>query len=339
MDPRPEFVIYIQATSPDTSVQEFLAGNIDVTSIDYLNQQVVASQYQETVSFNFPDPCPRGFYFNAASPTGLFATPEGRWALSHLIDRETISQTIWQPSSRAASYPWADYPGWQPWAPAEIVGKYDFSFNTQLAGQMLDQLGATMQGDTRVLNGQPLQLNMITPSQTTGPEYQIGQSFAQTAREVGLDIQVRSLPGSAWGDAFHTGQYDILCAWVCGMQFDPNQLYRGFHSRNFKPVGERNNQGGDQGSARMQIPELDAIIEQLDLANPEDPAAKTLFDQGLDIYLKHLPAAPSIQTVYPFMYNTRYWTGWPTEDNPYTIPANWWGQFMFVFGTVQPAGA
>ncbi len=39
------------------------------------------------------------------------------------------------------------------------------------------------------------------------------------------------------------------------------------------------------------------------------------------------------------MYNTRYWTGWPTEDNPYTIPANWWGQFLFVIGTIKPAGA
>ncbi len=336
LDPAPQFVLYIQATSPDTSVQEFLAGNVDVTGIDYLNQQVVASQYQETTSFSFPDPCPRGFFFNAESPSGLFETAEGRWAMSHLIDRETIAQTIWQPSSRPATYPWADYQGWQPWAPAEVVSKYDFSFNPEKAGQMLDALGATRQGDTRVFNGQPLALTMITPAQTTGLEYQIAQSFAATAKEIGLDIQVKSLPGSAWGDAYETGQWDLDSHWVCGFQFDPNQLYDDFHSRNFVPIGERANQGNQ---TRTQVQELDAIIERLEVANPEDPAAKPLFDQGLDIFLEHSPCFASIQTIYPFMYNTRYWTGWPTEDNPYTIPANWWGQFLFVFGTVQPAGA
>ena len=38
-------------------------------------------------------------------------------------------------------------------------------------------------------------------------------------------------------------------------------------------------------------------------------------------------------------YNTAYWTGWPSEEDPYTIPANWWGQFMFVIGRLQPSGS
>jgi peptide/nickel transport system substrate-binding protein len=335
LDPAPQFVLYIQSTSPDTSVQEFLAGNVDVTGIDYLNQQVVQSQYQDTATFSFPDPCPRGFFFNADSPSGLFATPEGRWAMSYLIDRQTIAETIWQPSSRPAAFPWADYAGWSPWAPDEIVSKYDFSFSVEKANAALDALGATREGDTRVFNGKPLALTMITPAQTTGLEYQIAQSFAGTAKEAGLDIQVKSLPGSAWGDAFDTGQWDLDSHWVCGFQFDPNQLYGDFHSRNYKPVGQRTE--GNSGT-RVQIKELDAVIEKLDVASPEDEANRPTFDQGLDLFLKHSPAFATIQTIYPFMYNTRYWTGWPSEEDPYTIPANWWGQFMFVIGAIQPAG-
>ncbi|MEJ7902035.1 MAG: hypothetical protein WKF63_09310, partial [Thermomicrobiales bacterium] len=96
---------------------------------------------------------------------------------------------IWQPSSRPATYPWADYEGWQTWAPEEVMSQFDLTFNVDKANELLDALGATERdGDTRILNGQPLRLTMITPAQTTGLEYQIGSSFANTAREAGIDI-------------------------------------------------------------------------------------------------------------------------------------------------------
>jgi len=336
--PVPEYVMYRQASEVDAAVQEFLAGNVDISGpIDYLNQEVIASQYDQTARFSFPDPCTRGFYFNIDSPTGLFATPEGRWAMSHLIDREVIGSTIWQPPSRPATYPWADYEGWQTWAPDEVMSQFDLTFNVDKANELLDAMGATERdGDTRILNGQPLRLTMITPAQTTGLEYQIGSSFANTAREAGIDIELKSLPGSAFGDAYNTGDYDLTCHWVCGMQFDPNQLYGGFHSREYVPVGERAE--GDQASARLQSPELDALIEQLDTIDVEAEASKPTFDEALTVFMTELPAVASIQTTYPMFYNTAYWTGWPSAEDPYTIPANWWGQFMFVIGNLQPAG-
>jgi peptide/nickel transport system substrate-binding protein len=360
LDPKPNYVMYVQATSVDTSVQDFLAGNTDVPSLDFLNQEMVASQTDKVARFAFADPCPRGFYFNCESPSGLFSTPEGRWAMSHLIDREVIASTIWQPASRAATFPWADYDGWTPWATPEIMAKYDMTFNVDKANEMLDALGATRDGDTRQLNGKPLQLTMITPAQTTGLEYQIAVSFAETAKQAGIDIQVKSLPGAAFGDAYAIGDYDMTCHWVCGMQFDPNQLYGGFHSRNHQPMGQRIDEGGDQGKARLQDPEFDAIIEVLDDVNPDEamnptaagaaaspvagasPVAKidvrAEFDKGLDRFMTLLPCVPSIQTTYPVMYGTTYWTGWPTDDNPFAIPTNWWGQFLFAVAALQPSG-
>ena len=339
LDPKPEYVMYVQATSVDTSVQDFLAGNTDNPSMDYLNQEAVAAQKEDVARIAFADPCPRGMYFNIESASGLFATPEGRWAMSHLIDRETIASTIWQPATRPATYPWADYAGWAPWATPAIVDKYDFTFDPAKANALLDALGSTMDGDVRSFNGKPIQLTCVTPAQTTGIEYQIAVSFAETAKEAGIDVVVKSLPGSAWGDAYAVGDYDISCHWVCGFQFDPNQLYNGFSSRWYKPLGTRIDDGGDQARARLQDPELDAIILKLDDASPEDPANRADFDAGLDRFLMQLPAVATVQTVYPQIYNTQYWTGWPTDENPFAIPTNWWGQFLFAVGALQPTGA
>jgi peptide/nickel transport system substrate-binding protein len=339
LDPKPEYVMYIQSTSVDTSVQDFLAGNTDNPSMDYLNQEMVASQKEDVARINFADPCPRGMFFNTESASGLFATPEGRWAMSHLINREVIASTIWQPSTRPASFPWADYEGWTPWATPEIVDKFDFSYDPAKANELLDALGSTMDGDTRMFNGKPLQLTVATPARTDGLEYQIAVNFAESAKEAGIDVVAKSLPGSAFGDAFSVGDYDMTSTWVCGFQFDPNQLYSGFHSRYYQPLGTRIDTGGDQARTRLQDPEFDAIIEKLDVADPEDPASRPDFDAGLERFLTDLPAVATIQTVYPQIYNTQYWTGWPTDDNPFAIPTNWWGQFLFAVAALQPTGA
>ena len=47
--------------------------------------------------------------------------------------------------------------------------------------------------------------------------------------------------------------------------------------------------------------------------------------------MAELPSVPLIQTIYGFPCNSAYWKGWPTSDNMYTVPFNWWGQFLFVF--------
>jgi peptide/nickel transport system substrate-binding protein len=55
------------------------------------------------------------------------------------------------------------------------------------------------------------------------------------------------------------------------------------------------------------------------------------------MFMGQAPAVPIIQTIYPMMFNTAYWTGWPTADNPYTIPVTWWSHFLFAIGSLQPA--
>jgi len=341
LDPAPGYVVYLQQTAVDAAVQAFLAGDVDVTSADYLNQQVIASQDQNTSSFQFPDPCPRGVWFNADSPSGIFASPEGRWAFSHLIDRETIAKTVWQPETVAASYPWANYAGWTKWAPDSVMSKYDMSFSTDKAVELLTKLGATKNGDTMEFNGKPISLTMITPVTTSSPEYQIGQTIVQAAQSIGIAIDLKSLPGSAFGDAFALGEWDVTSHWICGMQFDPDQLFTNFHSKYYVPIGTRSVNGGDPGSTRFKNADFDKIIDQMDDVNPDDPKNEDLFFQGLDMFMQLLPCTPVIQTIYPFMFSTQYWTNWPDQSKmaEATIPANWWGQFLFTIGNLKKAGS
>jgi peptide/nickel transport system substrate-binding protein len=131
------------------------------------------------------------------------------------------------------------------------------------------------------------------------------------------------------------GDYDLTSHWLCGVALDPAQLYSKFLIRQYKPIGER--ALPDNNETRTQIPELNDVALQLEQVNPDDTANKALFDQGLEAFMKNLPAMPSIQTTYPFAFGNQYWSNWPTAENNYSVAANWWAQFLFVIGGVQPA--
>ena len=336
LDPKPQYAVYRQALTPDASVQEFTRGNTDITnSIDYLLQQSFKTSYKDWVQVIAADVCPRGVWLNQDSPSGLFQTAEGRWAMSLLLDRETIAKTIWQPASRPAKYPWADWSANDKFVAPEIQKKYDLVFDPQRAGQLLDGIGARLVGDTRQLNGKPLALTCITPVEVGKNEYQIGQSLAENAKKVGIDIQIRSLVGTPFDDAYNLGQYDLTSHWLCGAALDPGQLYTYFEERFYQPIGTRTTQGN---ATRTRIPALSEIAAKINKSDPSDPASKPLFDQGLEVFMKNLPALPVIQTVFPIAYNTTYWKGWPTDDNLYNVPQWWWQQFIFVLGKIQPTG-
>jgi len=336
-DPKPEYVIVRQFLPPDAEVQEFTSGNVDIPSLPYLNMQAIGDSYKSWQEFDFADPCPRGIWLNQDASSGIFQKPEGRWALSYLVDRDTIGSTIWSPATPAAQYPWASYSINDRWTNGDIQAKYPLGFDLDKAGQLLDSIGATMNGDKRQLDGKDLSLTMITPVNVGDPEYQIGTLIADNAKKIGIDIQVKALPGTPFTDAYSLGDYDLTSHWLCGVALDPNQLYGKFLIRQYKPVGTRTPQ--DNNETRTQVQELNDIALQLEQVNPDDASNKALFDQGLEAFMKNLPAMPSIQTTYPFAFSTQYWNNWPTADNNYNIAANWWAQFLFVIGTVTPAAA
>jgi peptide/nickel transport system substrate-binding protein len=339
-DPKPNFIIVRERLPTDAAVQEFLRGNIDIPNqdtVNYLSQQQIMAQDKDNVQLFFADPCPRGLYINSKGPTanGLFEKAEAHWALSYLIDRDKIGKTIWQPPSPAAAFPWANWKSNEKWSDKAIGDKYALTYDPDKAAQLLDSIGAKKEGDTRVFNGKKLELNMITPQIPTGAEYQIGDTIAREAGKIGLKINLRYL--QTWSDAYQTGQFDISDHWICGNVFDPFQLYQQYLERDFKPIGTRT-QGG-HNETRTDDKALNDIALKLENLDPKDPKNMPAFNQGLEAYMQYLPSTPIIQTTYPFLYSTKYWSGWPTQDNQYTIGACWWGQFLFVYGKLQPTGA
>ncbi len=338
LDPEPEFVIFQStAQSQDAASQAFRRAEFDVGSLDEEHAKLLRSEgYKNLITTPFHDPCPRALWLNSDPARGIMGDPRMHWVISYLVDREKIGNTVWPVKTPAAQYPWADYDGNDKWEIPGVADKHKLEFNPERAAELLDEMGATKGGDgKRMWKGKPASVEVITPVEVDGAEFIIGQLVVQELKKLGVTASVRSYSGSVHSEKWERGQFDISSQWVCNMSWDPNQLYNHLQSRYAKKVGV-NAVGRNQ--VRLRDTELDRLSRQLDNMDPESAQAKPLLEQALEEYYTTLPVIPVIQTAYPAYYNTTFWTGWPTENDVYQVPNNWWGQFMFVIGKLKATG-
>jgi peptide/nickel transport system substrate-binding protein len=339
-DPAPEYVIYQSDRSSeakDQASQAFKRAEFDVGSLDEEHAKILRSEgYKYLITTPFHDPCPRGLWPNNDPSRGIISDPRMHWVVSYLVDREKIGKTVWPVETPPAQYPWADYEGNKKYENAAIAQKYKLEYDPAKAARLLDDMGATKGSDgKRMWKGKPASVEVITPSPVDGAEYIIGKLVSDELKKLGVASSIRSYSGSVFTDKYQRGEFDLTSDWLCRMSQDPNQLYSWLKSRYAQPIGKN---AADKNIPRYRNPEMDKLSNQLDNLDPESPEAKPLMEQALTEYYETLPCIPVIQTAYPAYYNTAFWTGWPTEENLYQVPNNWWGQFMFVIGKLKPTG-
>ncbi len=339
MDPAPKYVVYRTAPSADADIQQFKQGQTDVAGAAGAYQLVdaaIKSGYKNAMITKMVDPCERAIYVNCDKSRGILADPRMRSVISAMVDRKKIGTSIWPVDVPAAVYPWPDYPNNKKWEVPSVAANYDLSYNPGRAAKLLDQMGTKVGSNgMRTYQGKPLSYEIITPVTTSDPEYFIAQLLAADLKKVGIDASAKTLSGSVYSERVDKGQYDIRSEWLCGEVYDPWELYNQYKSAYYVPVGKVATKGDN---IRLKDPALDQDVAKLGTLDPTDPKAKPVFTTALNDWYKAMPSIPSVQTTYTHQFNTSYWKGWPSDDNLYMVPNNWWGQFLFVIGSLKATG-
>jgi peptide/nickel transport system substrate-binding protein len=338
-DPKPEYVVYRSAPVMDSDAEEFKRAATDLGSMDFTHMKAIqdGGYKNMVIETAFRDPCPRALWINSDPSKGAFADPRFHWAMSYVLDRKKIGEVIWIIKTPPAQYPWADYKSNSQWENDAIAKQYALTYDPQKAASLLDELGIKAGSDgKRTYQGKPFAFEIMTPALVGNPEYQIGQLAADEFKKLGVDVTVRSYANPVWTQKYNTGDFDVSSTWLCGVSFDPDQLYTLFEIKRAAKIGETAVNGNQ---IRLHDTDLDDDATKLDVVDPTAASSKDLFTKALGDYMKALPAIPIIQTTYPAAFNTTYWTGWPSDDNLYHVPLNWWGQFKFVIANLKPTGA
>ena len=78
------------------------------------------------------------------------------------------------------------------------------------------------------------------------------------------------------------------------------------------------------------------ISDELYAIGPDAPGAAELYEEGINILLREMLAAPAVEKMFVQTFSTSYWTGWPSEDYMYHVPYIWWPEFIFVLFQIKP---
>lgn len=336
-DPGPKYTVWQTSPPPEAEIQDIADNYID-HSHSYTSDAKLLRRTQDlnkaVVLAPWRDPCPRGIWFNCAKYP--LSKPEVRWALHHCIDKKKAAETLYPWPTVPATYHWADWDANKKFDFSDVLKEFDLEFNVATANKILDDLGFKKGADgIRVDDkGAKMEYSILVPQVGVTGEYPIALDFAENLGKAGIKASVKWLEYPPFNDARELGTFDITSHWWCGNWQEPPYTYASYLVEQLKPVNERATAGN---WPRVNDPELDKLVKQMEGMSPDDPKIMDVYKQAFRVWMKNLPAVPVVQTTFVMPFNTKYWKGWPDEKNIYAVPFTWWPEFQFVLYKVTKA--
>lgn len=339
--PAIERIVYVPATV-EAMPQLYISNALDTgRNLEVGNFEAARAQNPNLVSWNeegpawgFPNGCTYRLTFNNQRPP--FDEPDLHRAINHAIDREQYIQLAYEGSTLPGVAPLAPWGSIQEeYVPQlqDIYDKYNLDDpDPEKTAEFMTSAGYELNDDGFwARDGQVLQLSIQVQPQNPG-----GPVLVQQLRNAGFDATIDTIQSAAFIDNARSGEFD-LHLWVhCGSAYDPWQTLEHYHSQYSAPPGE--SVAGLRTYTRYENPELDVILDEMEtmVPSPDDPAYVDLVRQALDIYFRDLPDISIGYENQAFTFNTTYWTGYPSAENPYTHPVPPWEGFNLIIHTLQP---
>jgi len=319
--PGPRYIVHRIYLSNEQAILDLMQGNVDWSGI-FIPQ--IWTLFSKGVGTYYSSPP----YFRPHQIVVLYINnqveelkdPVLRKAIAYAINYNELINKAWYGYTEQASVSlvFGIYPEQRKWINTTLAREYwgnDLALvatNQDLARQLLDQAGyRDIDGDgfRETPSGKKLSLTIMVPSGWT--DWMLAaELIAASLRNIGLNAQ--SVPvdyGAYWGN-INSGSYTLLIGWTTTMNFaHPWEMYRyTLDPRLTPPTG---NWGWYNNSA---------IISLL-----ENSAKAVTYEEKMKYYTEiqriiyeEMPVIPLVYAPQWYSYNTKYWVGWPNENNP------WW---------------
>ena len=108
-------------------------------------------------------------------------------------------------------------------------------------------------------------------------------------------------------------------------------------STRITPVGTSTATQGSADIVRFKSPALDNIIVNLGKLLPDDPQALELGRSAIQTWVENMNTLVTVSFKKFITIDERYWTGWPTSENPWSSPEYWFMHARFTLQGLVPA--
>lgn len=303
--PAPRYQVWLKRPEPDVAVFEWEAGNYDLGRIPFQMMTRMMSNNSYIKPLVHPDPCPRGLVFNVEIEP--LNDPLFRRALGLLVNRQAVANLANVPSY-VTPVLWPNTGEIdERFYDAAAAEEFDVTtFDPEKAVQLLDEAGYELVDGVRLdKSGNPISLDALYID-VGNPAWTVwAWLLSEQAGKVGIEVNPRLLDIPTFFAQGPIGEFDILFRWFCTAPSDPTGMYAPLHSDYAVPIGESSS--GIPG--RYQNPEMDAIIDQIAVGDPADPATQELFRQAYRIWAEEQPYLSLFGENEGVVANNKHWTG------------------------------
>lgn len=142
------------------------------------------------------------------------------------------------------------------------------------------------------------------------------QIMSNNLKAIGMDVTVNAISFNAYYSALQLGNFDAAISWT-NPGPTPFFLYNSLlNSHNTAAVGKTASSNWE----RWSDPTTDKLLNQY--ATSADPNVQQTALAGIQkVMVEQLPSIPLVYGATWNEYSTRRFTGWPSADNPYAMPA------------------
>jgi len=286
------------------------------------------------------DPCPRMLTLNTT--IAPWDRKEMRHALSFAMNRRQIVDVVYEGAggdAAVSNFIFPTYKALQPYhdAAKDILDP-TVQFNPDMAHQLIESQGYTMGGDGHYVgpDGTTLSLDVV------GPPFMEpwGRMVVQQLQAVGVDSNLRLIEWGIFRDQTGRGNFTAAVDWDgCGSVVEPWFGMNRYNKTYVNPIGTPGTENVDNtnNAGRWSNDEYSALMDQMGKLPLGDPRVMDLYLQAVRIWADEMPDIPLVQTPSLLLFNSTYWTGWPTANNNYIQPPSWWEHFLRVLVEIKPA--
>jgi peptide/nickel transport system substrate-binding protein len=314
----PTYVVDIKNGTNAAALANFLAGNIDL-----FNNFAPKSAIKGSVK-TFYDKAP---YHLGANTTWLFPNTtkkpmddrQFRKALAFSINMNQILSKAYQGLVNKAS-PTGLLPIWNKWIDPKVVKQFGFTYNKARAKSILTAAGyRDRNGDGFVENkdGSEIDLKIICPNGWSDWMTAI-QVIADSAKAIGIKV-TPAYPeyGTLVDDRGHA-RFDLLLGNDRQMSNTPWTYYQYIYQL---PILENQTTTNYERFTSQAAWNLTKGLDKIPSTNTQ--AYKAQMSKLQRVFLQDLPAIPLWYNGMWAMFNTKYWTNWPSGKSLQYTPATW----------------
>lgn len=345
--PAPERLVWLETGGEESRAQLLATDQLDAAqavtlgtfeAIQAQNPGVIA--WRTDLPYAWSDPCARQLEINTTVEP--WSNPDLRRAVEMAIDRQQIVDVAYEGTTEPSRTMFAQYGAMEPFISAVEEAGHALTAEPDVEGAqaLIEGAGWTM-NDAGVYERDGETLSAVIHVNSASTEYtRTVDVLVEQLRRVGIDATAQPVEnGVFWGEVLPLGQYEMSHSWLsCGSVNEPWSSMSRYTDNAQAPVGERapgfNNTQRWYTDATAAYTEVVDRMGELPLGSEEVPGLVAEAYQHLDA---EMPFVPLVQASKLLPFNTTFWTGWPTAEDPYNHPAHWWGHTHQIIHQLEPA--